>query len=137
MEDVLAILIPIIAMFIPIVAIIMSYYEKKAKMKVLERAIEKGVEINNLDLGDYSHPKFPYRSGMIALSCGIGIIIFGIFFGMIGGENSIPEIGSSITMYVLIGSGAIVALIGAALIANDRMNISRYESNHPKNQKIQ
>lgn len=126
--EIIGLLIPMIALMIPVVAIIMNYYEKKAKMRTIEKAIEKGVQLDNISLGDMQRPKLPYRSGMVSLACGVGIIILGIFMGLAGGDAGISVKGATISMNALIGSGAIVALIGVALIVNDKMNISRYDN---------
>jgi undecaprenyl pyrophosphate phosphatase UppP len=114
------ILIPIVAIVfslsIPIIAIIVEHFNRKSKMKVIEKAIEKGVTLEGLSLEEKKEPRVPYRSGMITLAAGIGIAIFAIFVGQTE-ENA---------LYPLLGIASIPALIGIALIINDRINYDRY-----------
>jgi undecaprenyl pyrophosphate phosphatase UppP len=105
----------VLSLSIPIVAIIVEYFNRKNKMKVLEKAIEKGVTLEGLSLEDKG-PRLPYRSGMVTLAVGIGISIFGVFVGQIEDE----------ALYPLLGIAFIPALIGLALIINDKINYDRY-----------
>lgn len=114
------ILIPIFAicfsLSIPIIAIIVEHFNRRVKMKVIERAIEKGVALEGLSLGEENKPRLPYRSGMIVAASGLGIAIFAFFIGKIEAD----------AFYPLIGIASIPLLIGIALIVNDRMNYDRY-----------
>ena len=113
------ILVPIVAIVfslsIPIIAIIVEYFNRKNKLKVIEKAIEKGVTLEGLSLED-KRPRVPYRSGMVILAVGIGIAIFGVFVGQIEDD----------ALYPLLGIAFIPALLGIALIINDRINYDRY-----------
>ena len=115
-----AILIPIFAIVfslsIPIIAIIVEHLNRKNKMKVIEKAIEKGIAFEGLSLEGDKRPRVPYRSGMITLAGGLGIIIFAILMGNI-------EVTAT---YPLLGLGAVPVLIGIAMILNDRINYNRY-----------
>jgi len=114
------ILIPIVAIVfslsIPIVAFIVDYFNRKNKMKVIEKAIEKGVTLEGLSLAEDKKPRVPYRSGMVALAVGIGVCIFAILIGKMETD----------ALYPLLGLGSIPALIGIALIINDKINYKRY-----------
>jgi undecaprenyl pyrophosphate phosphatase UppP len=114
------VLIPVVAivfsMSIPIAAIIIDYFNRKSKMKVIEKAIEKGVTLEGLSLEDKKRPRMPYRAGMVVLAVGIGIGILGILIGQTDRE----------ALYPLLGAGSIPALVGIALIINDRINYNRY-----------
>jgi len=116
-----AVLIPIIAvtlsLAIPIVAIIVEYMNKKNKALVIQRAIENGVPIENLR---FEEPKrrLPYRSGMISMAVGVGLAIFGFALGTYTEEAE--------AMPPFLGIGALVALVGLALLINDRMNYDKY-----------
>lgn len=124
----LGLLVPIVAIVfslsIPIVAIIVEHFTKKAKMRLMEKAIEKGLSLEGLSLEDKKQPRMPYRAGMVLLAVGIGLCIFGI---LLGRHN--PS-----TLYPLMGAGSIPVLVGIALIVNDRINYNRYlnKENGPK-----
>ena len=114
------ILIPIFAIVfslsIPIIAIIVEHFNRRVKMKVIEKAIEKGVTLEGLSLEEEKKPRVPYRSGMIIVAAGLGIAVFAFFIGRIETE----------AFYPLIGIASIPFLIGLALIINDKMNYDRY-----------
>ena len=98
---------------IPIVAIITDYFSYKSKMKVIEKAIEKGISLEGLQLD--GGPRMPYRAGMVVLAVGLGVCLLAFFVGQI--ENR--------AVYPLLGLGAIPALIGIVLIINDKINYDR------------
>jgi len=114
------VLIPIFsvvfALSIPIVAIIVDHFTKKNKMRVIEKAIEKGLSLEGLSLEDEKKPRMPYRAGMIVLAAGLGIGIFAVLLGQT--END--------ALFPLLGLASIPTLIGIALIINDRINYDRY-----------
>jgi len=114
------ILVPIFAIVfslsIPIIAIIVEHLTKKNKMKVFEKAIEKGVTLEGLSLEEKKEPRMPYRTGMIILAVGLGIGIFAFLVGQIKAE----------AFYPLLGIASIPALVGIAFIINDRINYDRY-----------
>ena len=114
------VLIPVVAIVfslsIPIAAIIIDHFNRKSKMRVIEKAIEKGVTLEGLSLEDKKGPRVPYRSGMIALAAGIGLGVLGLLIGQ----------QDSDALYPILGVGAIPALIGVALIINDKINYDRY-----------
>jgi len=113
-----ALLIPIVAIVlgcgIPIVAIIFEHFTKKSKMQVIEKAIEKGLPFEGLSLDDKG-PRMPYRSGMICLALGLGGGILAVLVGRTSGG----------ALYPILGIASILALIGIALIINDRINYDR------------
>jgi hypothetical protein len=116
----LGLLIPIVAIVfslaIPIIAIIVDHFTKKAKMQLMEKAIEKGLPLEGLSLEDKKQPRMPYRAGMIFLAAGLGVGIFGALVGQYD-----PK-----ALYSLIGIGSIIVLVGIALIVNDKLNYDRY-----------
>src|SRR4030042_6198531 len=103
------VLIPIVgiifALSIPIIAIIVEYFHRKNKLKLFEKAIEKGVTLEGLSLEE-KRPRLPCRSGMVTLAMGLGIAIFAFFFWQIEEE----------VFYPILGVSFIPALIGLALI---------------------
>ena len=113
-------LIPIFAIVfglcIPIIAIIVEHFTKKSKMRVVEKAIEKGLSLEGLSLEDERKPRMPYRAGMIVLAVGLGVGIFAVLVGQTDRDDLFP----------LLGIASIPALIGIALIINDRINFDRY-----------
>ena len=128
MQGNLGILIPIVGMMIPIVAIIVEYFEKRDKMRVIEKAIEHGVKLDGLSLSDPKKKKMPYRTGMILVAVGVGLIIMAALASSVGG-GGFPSVGNgrlSMMGLPMIGPGILVALIGIALLINDKMNYSRY-----------
>jgi hypothetical protein len=112
-------LIPIVAiafaLSIPIISIIVEYFHRKNKLRLFEKAIEKGVTLEGLSLEE-KRPRVPYRAGMVLLAVGIGIAIFAFLMAQI-------EIKA---FYSILGVSFIPALIGIALIINDRINYDRY-----------
>jgi hypothetical protein len=115
MHDLVPIISIVLALSIPIIAIIVEYFNRKNKLKLFEKAIEKGVTLEGLSLEE-KRPRVPYRSGMVLLAVGIGIAIFAFLIGQI-------EISA---FYPILGAASIPALIGIALIINDRINYDRY-----------
>jgi hypothetical protein len=112
-------LVPIVsivfALSIPIIAIIVDYFHRKNKLKLFEKAIEKGVTLEGLSLEE-KRPRVPYRSGMVTLAVGLGMAIFAFLMAQIEIE----------AFYPILGAAFIPALIGLALIINDRINYDRY-----------
>ena len=112
-------LIPIVAIVfslsIPIVAIIMEHFTRKNKMRVMEKAIEKGLSLEGLSLEDRKGPRAPYRSGMVLLAIGIGICIFALLIGQTESD----------ALYPLLGLASIPTLIGIVLIINDKINYDK------------
>ncbi|MBT4292546.1 hypothetical protein HOD41_07620 [bacterium] len=111
-------LIPILAvgmsLMIPIVAIITDYFRKKDKMRVIEKALEHGASLEGLDLNETKAPHMPYRAGMVCSAAGLGVAALGWFIGD-------PEATGPMA-----GIGAIVLLIGLALLINDYINRDRF-----------
>ena len=107
------VLIPILLILlgcsIAIVAIITDYLFKKIKMRVMEKAIEKGLSLEGLSSEDKIKSRVPYRVGMVFLAVGIGIGIFALL------DREID----------ILGLASIPVLIGIALIINDRINYDR------------
>jgi hypothetical protein len=131
------VLIPIVAisfsLCIPIVAIITDYFQKRTKARIIEKAIEKGVPIENLALDEPRGNRMPYRSGMVMVAVGLGLAIFG--FALTGALQQAGEREFYIPRAVFGGGGALVFLIGVALLANDRMNYSRFFNGNGKGER--
>jgi hypothetical protein len=117
---VIAIFVVVFGLSIPIVAIIVDHLNKKSKMRLIEKAIEKGSSLEGLSLEDIKErrPRMPYRAGMIVLAVGLGIGIFAVLKWE----------------FELLGIASIPALIGIALLINDRINYDRYsdEESEPR-----
>jgi protein-S-isoprenylcysteine O-methyltransferase Ste14 len=118
---------------IPIIAIIVDYFQKRTKARIIERAIEKGVPIENLALDEPRGSRMPYRSGMVTVAVGIGSIIFGFLIGM--AMQQAGEREYYIPRAVFGGSGALVLLIGIALLVNDKMNYKRFFNGNDKSER--
>lgn len=101
----------VLGCIIPMVAIITEHYNKKGKLRVMEKAIEKGLPLEGLSLENERGPRVPYRSGMVVLAVGIGIGICAVLVENTGGFG--------------VGIASILLLIGLALIINDKMNYDR------------
>jgi hypothetical protein len=131
------IIIPVMAislsLFIPIVAIIVDYFQKRTKARIIEKAIEKGLPIESLALDEPRGSRMPYRSGMIMVAIGIGLIIFG--FAMSTGLARAGEDDAFLGQPIFGGGGAIVLLIGIALLINDRMNYKRFFNGNGKGER--
>jgi len=109
---------------IPISAIITDYFQKRDRARLLEKAIERGVPVESLKFEEESKPqRLPYRSGMVTVAVGLGIVILGLSVG-----NAITRSGvaSLIGGSYLTGGGILVLLIGLALLINDWMNRKRF-----------
>lgn len=104
----------VLSLSIPIIAIIMEYFNKKNKLRVIEKAIEKGLPLEGLSLDDKKKPRLPYRSGMICLALGLAGIP-GYFVGLTS-ENKVLSLCIGLTL----------ALLGIALIINDKINYDKY-----------
>ncbi len=110
-----------LSMCIPIVAIITDYFQKKNKLRVVEKAIEHGVNPDELNLdrvstGDDS-VRLPYRGGMVCVAVGVALVVAGWYLPM-------PD--QFLNTLMLIGGG-VTGLVGVALLINDRMNRDRFE----------
>jgi hypothetical protein len=110
-----------ISMCIPIVAIITEYHQKKNKLRVIEKAIEHGVNPDDLQLDKVASadgcPRLPYRGGMICLAVGIALSLAGYYL-------TLPH--EFLDQLLIIG-GAVTGLVGVALLINDKMNRDRFE----------
>jgi len=107
-------------MSIPIIAIITEHLQKKERMRLIEKAIEHGADLKDLNLEDLNSdgnckPRLPYRSGMILIATGIALSTGNYFLDVSFGSIHIP---------LLIG-GLITGLIGVAQILNDWINRGR------------
>lgn len=112
---------------IPIIAIIVDYFQKRTKARIIEKAIEKGVPIENLALDEPQRPRMPYRGGMITAAVGIGLIVFGALMSM--GLDRVGEDDAFMGLATMGGAGAMVLIIGIAMLINDRMNRHRFDDN--------
>lgn len=126
--------IPIVAIImvfaIPITAIITENQQKKQKARILEKAIEKDLPIENLALDEPQKSRMPYRSGMVTSAVGIGTVVFG--FAMSWALDRTGEEDAEIMRAVFGAGGFIVLVIGIALLVNDRMNYDRFFNGNGK-----
>ena len=127
--DLLSTLIPVImvtlSMAIPIVAIITDRFQKRDRMRLIEKAIEHGANLEDLKLEDpdeCSGPRLPYRSGMINLAVGLALIIG----HQVLQEHLIAANIQHLRLPLLLG-GLIVSLVGLALLTNDWLNRDRFD----------
>ncbi len=111
-------LIPIIvitlSMSIPIVAIITEHLQKKERLRLMEKAIEHGANLESLDFNDSpsKQKKLPYRGGMVCSAVGIALLSAGRFVNFEVFPFQLP-----------LGLGGLIVLaVGIALILNDFMN---------------
>ena len=120
-HDLAGILIPLVvvslSMSIPIVAIITEHFQKKEKMRLMEKAIEHGVDPEQLSLDEPKNPRLPYRGGMVMLAVGVGLLLTDRFVDFGFGGLHVP----------LMAGGLIVGLVGLALLINDYMNRDRFD----------
>ena len=119
-------IVPVVAIVyslsIPIVAIIVYYFTRKDKMKVIEKAIEKGVALEGLSLSNDKKPRVPFRSGMVTSAVGLGTGIFAFFIGKTDAD----------AFYPLLGIASVPAIIGIVLIINDKINYNRCFNQGPE-----
>ena len=118
----MSMLIPVIAvsfsMAIPIVAIITERFQKRDRMRLIEKAIEHGANIEDLNLEENDcQPRLPYRNGMVCVAVGIGLIVGHSF---VRDRLAAYEVGE-LSLIILLG-GLIVGCVGLALLGNDYMN---------------
>ena len=107
MEAELGILIPIVALLIPIFAFYFAFKREQIRRKERMLAIEKGVELPPEPVAPVKQPLKPMdylRRGLLALAVGIGLWVSAIFMPGI-------EEGGWIGM-----GGLIVLLVGVALL---------------------
>jgi hypothetical protein len=120
-------LIPAIAIMfvfsIPIVAIVTDYFQKRNKARLIEKAVEKGVPVENLVLEEPKR-RLPYRSGMVTVAVGLGIIILAFALQTMPIAPEMDDEGPPLAFFF--GGGAICVLIGIALLINDRINYDRF-----------
>jgi len=107
MESELEILIPIVALLIPIFAFYFAFKREQIRRKERMLAIEKGVELPPEPVRPVKQPLKPMdylRRGLLAIAVGIGLWVGSIFM------HGIEE-GGWIGM-----GGLIVLLVGVALL---------------------
>jgi len=105
--ETLALLIPIVALLIPIFAIYFHHKEELERRKERMLAIEKGVELPPEPTPQPTTPLDYLRKGLICLGVGLALTL--------GGWTSAGKIGGPFTSYFKIG-GLILTFIGAALV---------------------
>ncbi len=116
--------------FIPFIAIIIVF-AIPITASIIEKAIEKDIPIDNLALDEPQKSRMPYRSGMVMVATGIGVIVFG--FAMSWALDLAGEQDAFIMRASTVSGGVIVLLIGIALLWNDRMNYGRFLNGNGKN----
>jgi len=116
--------IPLVAvalsLMIPIVAIITEHFQKKAKMRLIEKAIEHGANLDDISFEDpaCNRPPMPYRGGMVTLAVGFGLLI----------ASQVIDFGSDSFISLVTIGGAITGCVGLALLLNDYMNRDRFKA---------
>jgi len=111
--------IAIVGMAIPIVAIVTDFLSKISRMRLVEKAIEHGASLDNLNFDDAQpKPRMPYRSGMVCFAIGIALIVVAQVIGIMQADFRA----------VLLVGGAITGAIGLALLVNDWMNRDRFDA---------
>ncbi len=120
--------IPIIAvamsMAIPIVAIIVDRFQKRDRMRLVEKAIEHGANLEDLQLEEpEARPRLPYRNGMVCLATGAAL-----FLGQELARERLADSGvEELTLFIMLG-GLIVGFVGLALLVNDWMNRDKFNN---------
>jgi len=110
-----------LSMSIPIVAIVTEHFQKKERMRLIEKAIEHGANIDDLPLDEPARPHLPYRSGMVTLGIGAGLLMADRYAGLNFGSFTAP-----------LGIGGVIcAGVGAALLLNDWINRRRFREEAP------
>lgn len=105
-------------MSIPIVAIITEHLQKKERMRLIEKAIEHGADLKDLNLeepGSSCKPRLPYRNGMVLIAVGLALSAAHQFLDVSFGSIHVP---------LLVG-GLVTGFIGIAQILNDWINRDR------------
>ena len=106
------------SMSIPIIAIITEHLQKKERMRLIEKAIEHGADLKNLDIEDApARPRLPYRSGMILLAVGVAL-----YFG-----NQFIDTRFGGIHFPMVFAGIICGCIGIAQLLNDLLNRDRFD----------
>jgi hypothetical protein len=104
------------SMSIPIVAIITEHLQKKERMRLMEKAIEHGADLTNINFDEPApQPRMPYRSGMVVLAVGIALTVGDRFLDASFGNLHFP----------LMVGGLITGLVGIAQLLNDWLNRDR------------
>jgi hypothetical protein len=112
---------------IPITAIITEHFQKRERMRVIGKALEQGVPVENLGLNaaeDKCCRRMPYRSGMVTMAVGLGVLVIGLLGFGDHLEDMTGVLGGGSNLFV--GGGALLIFIGLALLINDRMNYKRF-----------
>ncbi len=120
--------IPVIAvamsMAIPIVAIIVERFQKRDRMRLIEKAIEHGANLDELQLEEpETRPRLPYRNGMVCLATGAALVLGQKLATERFASSGVEELG----MFILLG-GLIVGFVGLALLVNDHMNRDKFDT---------
>ncbi len=116
------ILLPLVvislSMAIPIVAIITEHFQKKERMRLMEKAIEHGADLSSLQMDEPQRPRMPYRGGMVTAAVGAGLLLVDRYKGWDVHGFVVP----------LAVAGFICVGVGVALIVNDWINRDRYRA---------
>ena len=90
----LPVIVVTLSMMIPIVAIITEHFRKRDKMRLMEKAIEHGVDLSDFKLEDEcgNKPAPPYQAGMVTFAVGVGL-----------------GVGVGDAVWVAVGVGVVVA----------------------------
>jgi len=126
-QDLMSMAIPIVvvsmSMAIPIVSLIVERFQKRDRMRLIEKAIEHGANLDDLRLEEPKcGPRLPARDGMVCVAVGAGLVL-GYF--VLGDNLGALGIGP-LKMPILLG-GLIVGFVGLALLINDRMNRDKFD----------
>ena len=117
-SELFPLIVVVMAMSIPIIAIITEHMQKQQRMRLTEKAIEHGVDLSALEIkNEKSGPRLPYRSGMVCVAIGIALL---------AGDHYTDFDFAGLYLPLRIG-GLVVGAIGVALLLNDLVNRNRFD----------
>ncbi len=111
-------IVPVAFWMFVAVAVVAGVWKDYASRRETERtirvAIEKGQQLDPALVEKMLHPKKGgdrtglLVGGLVTLAAGLGLPIMGYFISLAAGESEV--------LYIMIGAGILVAMVGAALI---------------------
>lgn len=110
--EMIAVLIPIVALLIPIFALYFRFKREQVRRKERMLAIEKGVELPPEPVAPAKQPLKPMdylRRGLISIAVGVGLVVGGYYM------RGLPEGGAESSGFFGM-CGLIVFLVGVALL---------------------
>lgn len=127
-NDLISMAIPVIvvsfSMAIPIVSIITERFQKRDRMRLIEKAIEHGANLEDLQLEDpETPPRLPYRNGMVSVAVGTALVLGHLLL-----RPTLEAHGTGELALIMLLGGLIVGCVGIALLINDRMNRDKFDT---------